>query len=91
LAGLGVALVAAIEPDPARAEAVAAQYAIPVFSSPAALLSADLRIDAATVSVPTIYHHSVASELLDAGLDLLVEKPLAAKNPWLQRPIRPTI
>jgi len=71
-------LVAAIEPEPTRAAAVATQYAIPVFSSPAALLSADLKIDAATVSVPTIYHHAVASELLDAGLDLLVEKPLAA-------------
>jgi len=30
------------------------------------------------VAVPTVKHHEVASELLDAGLDLLVEKPLAA-------------
>jgi len=29
--------------------------------------------------VPTIHHHAVASPLLDAGIDLLVEKPLAAK------------
>jgi len=28
--------------------------------------------------VPTVHHHSVASSLLSAGLDLLVEKPLAA-------------
>jgi hypothetical protein len=28
--------------------------------------------------VPTVHHHAVASALLDAGLDLLVEKPLAA-------------
>jgi len=42
------------------------------------LLSADLKLDAATVSVPTVHHHTVASVLLDAGLDLLVEKPLAA-------------
>jgi predicted dehydrogenase len=28
--------------------------------------------------VPTVHHHEVASALLDAGLDLLVEKPLAA-------------
>ncbi len=44
----------------------------------AELLAADLKIDAASVAVPTVHHHSVASELLDAGLDLLVEKPLAA-------------
>jgi predicted dehydrogenase len=28
--------------------------------------------------VPTVHHHAVASALLNAGLDLLVEKPLAA-------------
>ncbi len=28
--------------------------------------------------MPTVHHHQVASALLDAGLDLLVEKPLAA-------------
>jgi predicted dehydrogenase len=43
------------------------------------LLAADLKVDAATVAVPTVHHHAVASALLDAGLDLLVEKPLAAK------------
>ena len=42
------------------------------------LLAADLKLDAATVAVPTVHHHAVASALLDAGLDLLVEKPLAA-------------
>jgi predicted dehydrogenase len=78
-AGQGVALVAAIEPNAARAEAVAAQYGIPVFASPEKLLAADLKIDAATVAVPTVYHREVAAALLDGGLDLLVEKPLAAQ------------
>jgi predicted dehydrogenase len=77
-AGLGVALAAAVEPDAARAAATAEKYAIPVFSTLDELLAADLRIDAATVAVPTVQHHAVASQLLDAGLDLLVEKPLAA-------------
>ncbi len=30
------------------------------------------------MAVPTVKHHEVAAALLDAGLDLLVEKPLAA-------------
>src|SRR5580698_1781404 len=76
--GQGVALVAAVEPDSARAAAVAADYAIPVFASVDELLSADLKLDAATVAVPTVHHHAVASPLLEAGLDLLVEKPLAS-------------
>jgi predicted dehydrogenase len=78
MAGQGVALVAAVEPDAARSVAAAAKYAIPVFASIDELLAADLKLDAATVAVPTVHHHAVASVLLDAGFDLLVEKPLAA-------------
>jgi predicted dehydrogenase len=80
-AGLGVALVAAVEPDAARAAETAGKYTLPVFSSVEELLAADLKIDAASVAVPTVHHHAVASELLDAGLDLLVEKPIAASLP----------
>jgi predicted dehydrogenase len=75
--GQGVALVAAVEPDAGRAAETAKQYAIPVFPSVDELLAADLKLDAACVAVPTVHHHAVASALLDAGLDLLVEKPLA--------------
>jgi predicted dehydrogenase len=73
-----VALVAAVEPDSSRAADAAAKYAIPVFATAEELLAADLNLDAATVAVPTVHHHAVASALLDAGLDLLVEKPLTA-------------
>jgi predicted dehydrogenase len=74
----GVALVAAVDPDAARADEAAKQYGIPVFASVDALLKADLKLDAACVAVPTVKHYEVASELLGAGLDLLIEKPLAA-------------
>jgi predicted dehydrogenase len=36
------------------------------------------RADAVSVAVPTHLHHEVAGLLLDAGVDVLVEKPLAA-------------
>jgi predicted dehydrogenase len=75
--GLGVALVACLERDPFRAADIRTNYGIPVFSTPEELLAADLDLDAATVAVPTVHHHAVASQLLDGGLDLLVEKPLA--------------
>jgi predicted dehydrogenase len=76
--GAGAALVAAVEPDAKRAEEAKAQYGIPVFSRVEELLAADLKLDAACVAVPTVKHHAVAAALLEAGLDLLVEKPLAA-------------
>jgi predicted dehydrogenase len=77
-AGAGVELVAALEPDPVRAGETEAQYGIPVYSSLDDLLAAGLNLNAASVAVPTVHHHAVASALLEAGLDLLVEKPLAA-------------
>jgi predicted dehydrogenase len=77
-AGEGVALVAAVDPDAARADEAKQQFGIPVFATIEKLLKADLKLDAAIVAVPTVKHHEVAAALLDAGLDLLVEKPLAA-------------
>ncbi len=80
-AGLGVCLAAVVEPDAARGAAAGEQYAVPVFASVDQLLSADLGLAAASVAVPTVHHHAVASALLDAGLDVLVEKPIAASLP----------
>jgi predicted dehydrogenase len=77
-AGRGVALAAAVEPNSARAAEAEAKYAIPVFASVDELLAAGLKLDAASVAVPTVHHHAVAAPLLEAGVDLLVEKPLAA-------------
>ena len=76
--GAGVALVAAVEPDAARADEAAKQYGIPVFASVEALLNAGLKLNAACVAVPTVKHYEVASKLLGAGIDVLIEKPLAA-------------
>jgi len=73
----GVELAAVVEPDAARA-AEAANYGSPVFSSIEKMLAAEQRLDAAIVAVPTVKHCAVAGALLDAGLDVLVEKPLAA-------------
>ena len=76
--GQPVALAAAVEPDSVRAKETAEKYSIPVFASVDELLRADLKLSAASVAVPTVHHHAVASELLEAGVDVLVEKPISA-------------
>ena len=77
-AGAGVALAAVAEPDAARGREAVDHYGIPVLPSVGEMLAAGLALDATIVAVPTLKHHEVAGALLDAGLDVLVEKPLAA-------------
>ena len=66
-----------VDRDRARAEAVAAEFGARAYTDLDALLAKE-KIDAATVAVPTIAHLAVARTLLEAGVDVLVEKPLAA-------------
>ncbi len=72
--GHGVELVAVVDRDPAQAQAVAAQFGCSAFSNLEDLFG---RIEAATVAVPTVHHRSVAAALMAAGIDVLIEKPLA--------------
>jgi UDP-N-acetylglucosamine 3-dehydrogenase len=37
-----------------------------------------LQLDAAVVAVPTIHHHAVALALIEAGIHVLIEKPIAS-------------
>jgi predicted dehydrogenase len=77
-AGTGVELCAVVDRDPAVLAAARAQYGVAGYATVAELLAADLRLDAASVCVPTVHHAEAAEELLPAGVDLLIEKPLAA-------------
>ncbi|MFC5368223.1 Gfo/Idh/MocA family protein [Salinirubrum litoreum] len=68
--------------DPERAAAVAEQFDADAVTDPEHLPSLD--VDAATIATPTASHAAVARPLLDAGVDLLIEKPLApdAETAW---------
>ncbi len=75
LAGEGIELVAVVEIDPERRESVAAELGVAAAS---ALSEVTGGLDAVVVAVPTIHHASVVAEALERGLDVLVEKPIAA-------------
>jgi predicted dehydrogenase len=77
-AGREVELVAVVDQNAAVAAEAAAKFGVPAFESVAACLSSGCRLDAASVCVPTVHHATAAEPLLAAGVDLLVEKPLAA-------------
>jgi predicted dehydrogenase len=77
-AGEPVLLAGVVDRDPAVAADAASKFGVPGFETIEACLAAVGSLDAASICVPTVHHASAAEPLLAAGLDLLIEKPLAA-------------
>jgi predicted dehydrogenase len=70
-----VELVGVVDPLAANRDRLAAELHTAPYSSHLALLG---RIDAAVIASPTLLHHDLAVDLLQAGIHLLVEKPICA-------------
>ena len=70
----GVELVAVVDTNRARAEEIAAACRTQAVFTAGDLLG---RVDAVTVAVPTEMHRDVALPFLEAGVPVLVEKPMA--------------
>ena len=70
-----VDLAGFVETKDATAAEVAATLNLKRFDSIASLAKA---VDCAVVATPTTTHHDVARELMEAGCDVMVEKPITA-------------
>jgi predicted dehydrogenase len=70
----GVELVGIVDPNSERARSIAGEFGTTVFRDLEALSG---RIDAASVAVPTSEHARVGCQLMELGIDVLVEKPIA--------------
>lgn len=57
-----------------RAQKAAATYDCPALSDHRKLIGS---VDAVSIAVPTISHHGIAKDFLEAGVDVLLEKPIA--------------
>jgi predicted dehydrogenase len=68
-------LAATVDVDAGRAGEAAASYGAAAFTDYRQLAG---RVDAAVVSVPTSVHEEIGCQLLAAGIDVLVEKPIAS-------------
>ncbi len=86
LAGLpGVDLVAVVDTDPERAREVAAASGARALTSVSAIGGP---LDAVVVAVPTEAHEAVAVPLLEQGIAVLVEKPIAPSLAAADRMLR---
>ena len=73
----GADLQAVCDIDESKAEAIANRLEIPhVFDEPGALFESDT-VDGVVICSPSYLHHSQAIGALEAGLHVLVERPLA--------------
>jgi predicted dehydrogenase len=70
----GAELVGIYDTDASRAKAVATEFQTQTFSRLEELKG---RADAASLAVPTVDHAAVGCQLMQMGLDVLVEKPMA--------------
>ena len=71
----GVELVGVLDAQADRAKTLAREFATQTFSSLDELKG---QVDAVSVTVPTVHHLAVARELMQDGIDVLIEKPIAA-------------
>ena len=72
-----VRLVGVVDANPERADAVAKEFNCRAFGCIEQLASTHSEVQAASVAVPTIHHLATARALMQAGVDVLIEKPLA--------------
>jgi len=72
----GVRLVGVADADPNTAEAVAARFGGKAYADYGALLD-ELKPEAVTVAVPTVDHLPVALAVIQRGIHVLMEKPIA--------------
>src|ERR1041385_8607202 len=75
--GEPVELVAVVDTDASRSAPLAEQFGARAFRSVGEMLDT-AQVDAASVAVPTVHHCEVAKSLLQGGVDVLIEKPLAS-------------
>ena len=67
-------LAGVLDPDPARAAEAMTTYGCPVFENLEQLAA---NADAVIIASPTITHADLGCRLIELGLDVLVEKPIA--------------
>ena len=78
--GEPVHLTGVVDPNLDRADAVAREFGCRAFGSVEQMLTTHGDIHAASVAAPTVHHLAVARALMEAGVDVLIEKPLAASR-----------
>jgi len=74
----GVSLVGVVDADRVRGKRASGDFGVPYHANVQELLAGG--VDAVSVAAPTTAHCPITLDLLKAGVDVLVEKPIAANT-----------
>ncbi|MER3460595.1 MAG: UDP-N-acetyl-D-glucosamine dehydrogenase [candidate division GAL15 bacterium] len=69
-------LAAVVSPNPQEVAEFSARYRVPGYLDHRDLVG---KVDAVSVVAPTVHHYAIARDLLEAGVHVLVEKPITAR------------
>jgi predicted dehydrogenase len=78
----GAELTAVVDIDAARSQEAAAKYGAAAFTDVREVIG---KVNAAIVAAPTTAHEEIGALLMEAGIDLLVEKPITPDMASAQR------
>jgi predicted dehydrogenase len=70
----GSKLIGVVDQNQQAAQVVGAELGVPVHTDYREILD---KVDAVSLAVPTPLHHAIGRELLDRGIHVLIEKPIA--------------
>lgn len=73
----GAEMVGLADPNVAAARPLAERYGLTLYSSVEALIE-ESKPEAVVVATPTVHHCAVSSQLMERGIHVLVEKPIAS-------------
>jgi predicted dehydrogenase/nucleoside-diphosphate-sugar epimerase len=76
----GATIAAVVDPVRSRAEALAQRWRIPVILDDARALGRDVAVEVAHVLTPPSLHRAAAEPLLERGIHVLIEKPMATSE-----------
>jgi UDP-N-acetylglucosamine 3-dehydrogenase len=71
-----VNLVAVCDANPKTAQEFAQKYNCHFYTNPDEMFQKE-KIDAVTIAAPTVFHYEIAKKIIQQGLHVLIEKPIA--------------
>ena len=75
--GEPIRLIGVVDTNLERADHVAREFNCRAFGSIEQLISTHSEVQAVSLAVPTVHHLALGRTLIEAGIDVLIEKPLA--------------